>query len=323
METFKLFTDGGSRGNPGDAGLGFVLEGDAARVTGGWYLGSATNNVAEYSALIWGLRNALDLGVSDLAVCADSELMIKQLNGEYKVKNEGLRPLFQQAKELASRFISITFSHVYRENNAEADALANEAMDAHSSVGSFRVPFEEQPLSLFDMNIDAAAEETLYEAPSDLAPTFISEGDPMIERNTTPLEANALSGKTFEDEGGVYCLTVRDHFDAAHTLPGYQGPCRYLHGHTWDVEVSIEGQQLDEVGIIYDFKDIKNDLAGILENFDHRYINDTPPFVAISPTAENLARVIFHELKTKLPQTITLKEVAIWESPQARVSYRP
>ena len=132
-----------------------------------------------------------------------------------------------------------------------------------------------------------------------------------------------LSGNAFEDAKGCYELAVRDHFDAAHALPGYDGPCQYLHGHTWDVEVVVAGGMLDEVGMLYDFKDAKRDLHGVLENFDHRCLNDVPPFDEINPTAEHLARVVFYELEKTFPAHISLMEVAVWESPAAKVVYRP
>ncbi len=132
-----------------------------------------------------------------------------------------------------------------------------------------------------------------------------------------------LTGSSHLHEGGHYELTVKDHFDAAHALPGYDGCCQYLHGHTWDIEITVAGQHLDEVGVLYDFKDIKRDLHAVLENFDHRCINDVPPFDRINPTAEHLSRVIFYELEKTFPKHISLKEVAVWESPIAKVSYRP
>ena len=79
-------------------------------------------------------------------------------------------------------------------------------------------------------------------------------------------------------------------------MRGYPGECRELHGHTWDVEVTVRGEDLDEVGIVYDFKDLKNDLGLVLEAYDHAYLNDVPPFDTLNPTAENLARVIYEAL---------------------------
>jgi ribonuclease HI len=134
---FVLRTDGGARGNPGPAGAGFVLE-DASRAvvrSGGRYLGQATNNQAEYEALILGLEVALDHKVRDLEVRADSELVVKQMSGHYRVKNAGLAPLHAEAARLAGLFQSVTFVHVRREENERADLLANAAMDAKHAVG--------------------------------------------------------------------------------------------------------------------------------------------------------------------------------------------
>lgn len=135
---FTLRTDGGARGNPGPAGAGFVLEDGTGTVvrSGGRFLGSVTNNVAEYEALVWGLQTALDHGVSRLRVCADSELVVRQINGVYRVKNEGLKPLFARAKALLDRFESASVTHVRREQNSRADALANEAMDTRATCGN-------------------------------------------------------------------------------------------------------------------------------------------------------------------------------------------
>ena len=135
--THTLRTDGGARGNPGPAGAGFVLEDSSGEVvrSGGRYLGCQTNNVAEYEALIWGLENVAALGFSDVTVFADSELLVKQVNGAYRVKNEGLKPLFARVVVLLKGFSGSRIEHVRREQNAQADAMANEAMDARVTVG--------------------------------------------------------------------------------------------------------------------------------------------------------------------------------------------
>jgi 6-pyruvoyltetrahydropterin/6-carboxytetrahydropterin synthase len=120
----------------------------------------------------------------------------------------------------------------------------------------------------------------------------------------------------------MYELTVKDHFDAAHALHGYPGECRELHGHTWDVEVTVSGEHLDEVGIVYDFKRLKEDLAAVLEPFDHAYLNEVTPFDSLNPTAENLARVIFEQLASTVGTEVTVSAVAVWESPIAKIVYR-
>ena len=130
----RLFTDGGARGNPGPAAYGYVLEdGDGAVLDSrGEAIGVATNNVAEYSALIAGLEKAVELAVTELEVVSDSELMVKQMRGEYKVKNEALRELSLQASRLARQLGKVTYTAVKREHNELADRLVNEALDAES-----------------------------------------------------------------------------------------------------------------------------------------------------------------------------------------------
>ena len=128
---WRLFTDGGSRGNPGPAAFGYYLKTpDGQEIRANGLLGIQTNNVAEYQGIIHGLQGALDIGVEALEVFSDSEVAVKQLNGEYKVKVEGLKPLFSKAKELAAKFPGgVGFFHIRRELNKVADGLVNEALD--------------------------------------------------------------------------------------------------------------------------------------------------------------------------------------------------
>ena len=128
----RLSTDGGSRGNPGPAAYGYVLEAEDGTVLAseGEPIGIATNNVAEYSGLVAGLRKALELHVPEVEVVSDSELLVKQMRGEYRVKNEGLRALFVEASTLARRLESVEYRHVKRAHNELADRLVNEALDA-------------------------------------------------------------------------------------------------------------------------------------------------------------------------------------------------
>jgi ribonuclease HI len=128
----RLFTDGGARGNPGPAAYGYVLEAEDGTVLAshGEYIGSTTNNVAEYSGLVAGLRKALELQVPDVEVVSDSELMVKQMRGEYRVKNAALRELFTEADRLARRLGNVEYRHVKRAHNEEADRLVNAALDA-------------------------------------------------------------------------------------------------------------------------------------------------------------------------------------------------
>ena len=128
----RLFTDGGSRGNPGPAAYAFVLEAEDGTVLDarGEAIGVATNNVAEYSALVAGLERAIEAGVDELEVVSDSELMVKQMRGEYKVKNRALQDLFLDASRLARKLQRVTYTAVRREHNELADSLVNEALDA-------------------------------------------------------------------------------------------------------------------------------------------------------------------------------------------------
>jgi ribonuclease HI len=130
----KLSTDGGARGNPGPAAYGYVLETDDGTVLDarGETIGNATNNVAEYRALIAGLESAAERGVTELDVVSDSELVVKQMRGDYRVKNEVLRALWEEATELEGRFARVRYTAVRREHNELADSLVNEALDAGS-----------------------------------------------------------------------------------------------------------------------------------------------------------------------------------------------
>ena len=128
----RLSTDGGSRGNPGPAAYGYVLEAEDGTVLDarGEAIGTATNNVAEYSGLIAGLASALERGVEEVEVISDSELLVKQMRGEYKVKNETLRELVEDANALADKLKRVSYTAVRREHNELADRLVNEALDS-------------------------------------------------------------------------------------------------------------------------------------------------------------------------------------------------
>ena len=128
--TARANVDGGSRGNPGPAGYGVRIEWDDGTIVElKESIGVATNNVAEYSGLIAALTWAVSTGVSSLHVLADSDLLVKQMRGEYRVKSPGLQPLFEEARALVKQIGRVRFEHVRREFNKEADRLANEAMD--------------------------------------------------------------------------------------------------------------------------------------------------------------------------------------------------
>ncbi|NLW87094.1 MAG: ribonuclease HI family protein [Planctomycetes bacterium] len=128
--------DGGARGNPGPAAAGFVLRTTDGTVLcqRGCYLGQATNNVAEYTALLKALAAAAELKATDIQIFSDSELLVRQMNGQYRVKNAGLLELFIKAKDMASGFESCTISHVRREMNSHADRMVNLALDRRQDV---------------------------------------------------------------------------------------------------------------------------------------------------------------------------------------------
>ncbi len=130
-EKLKLYTDGGARGNPGPSGIGAVILDEKGNVVAeiSEYIGKATNNQAEYKALIAGLIKAKDLGALELEVFLDSELVVKQLNREYRVKDKDLAPLFVQVYNISLGFKKIVFKHIRREKNELADKLVNQALD--------------------------------------------------------------------------------------------------------------------------------------------------------------------------------------------------
>ena len=133
FDKFTLNTDGGARGNPGPSAIGCVIKNSSGEVVNQFkeYIGIATNNVSEYSALIKGLSIALELDISSLSCFLDSELVVKQVNGIYRVKDENLKLLHSEVAVLKSKFKQISFNHVRREANSLADKLVNEALDSH------------------------------------------------------------------------------------------------------------------------------------------------------------------------------------------------
>lgn len=119
----------------------------------------------------------------------------------------------------------------------------------------------------------------------------------------------------------MYTLTRTIEFDSAHQLRDYVGKCANLHGHTYKLAVSIQGQTLDKAGMVYDFVDLKALMKGISEELDHKFLNEIAVFTEINPTAENIAAYIYHKLKPHLPQDIRLKQIELWETPNCSVIY--
>lgn len=128
MKKGTLYSDGASSGNPGDSGIGVVIKVGERKVELSEYIGRTTNNVAEYTALLRGLEKAKNLGMDSIDILLDSELLVKQIKGEYSVRSEFLKPLFDKVTSLLKTFRSYSIKHVSREQNAEADRLAKRAV---------------------------------------------------------------------------------------------------------------------------------------------------------------------------------------------------
>jgi 6-pyruvoyltetrahydropterin/6-carboxytetrahydropterin synthase len=122
----------------------------------------------------------------------------------------------------------------------------------------------------------------------------------------------------------MYRVSVEKSFDAAHYLRGYKGKCEALHGHRFRVLVSVQASALDDIGLAYDFTDLKKHLGDILARFDHTCLNDVPPFDKINPSSEHIAATIYEELKARVSEAqVALESVEVWESPYQGIAYRP
>jgi len=122
----------------------------------------------------------------------------------------------------------------------------------------------------------------------------------------------------------MYQVSIEQHFDAAHFLRGYRGKCEALHGHRFRVVVRVKASEVDDIGLAYDFVELKRQLGDILSRFDHTCLNDVSPFDKINPSSENIAATIYSELQPKLAGApVSLTCVEVWESPQSGVAYSP
>jgi len=120
----------------------------------------------------------------------------------------------------------------------------------------------------------------------------------------------------------MYEITIETHFSSAHRLRQYNGECERLHGHNWKVEVSVESEVLDDLGMVMDFRDLKQKTKALIDRFDHQYLNEIAPFTELNPTTENLAKYIFEELSRAInTDSIRVSKVTIWESPICFASY--
>ena len=120
----------------------------------------------------------------------------------------------------------------------------------------------------------------------------------------------------------MYILEIEDDFAAAHRLRGYHGKCENLHGHNWRVRVGVRGAELPESGMLIDFGELKKIVKEVLATLDHRFLNETGPFVADNPTSERIARYIYEEVAARLPAGVRMHQVVAWESEKARATYR-
>ncbi len=119
----------------------------------------------------------------------------------------------------------------------------------------------------------------------------------------------------------MYELIVKRKFAAAHRLNGYNGKCEALHGHTYGLDVYIQTDELDDIGLAVDFKELKENIDALLDNYDHHLLNEIPPFDKINPSAENMAKVFFQEIKKIVPNGVKVNRVTVWESQDAGASY--
>ncbi|HUS57199.1 MAG TPA: 6-carboxytetrahydropterin synthase QueD [Planctomycetota bacterium] len=119
----------------------------------------------------------------------------------------------------------------------------------------------------------------------------------------------------------MYELVYETHFAAAHHLRGYSGSCERLHGHNWKVIVLVRAAQLNELGMVLDFRDVKAHVDGLLNSLDHEYLNDLAPFTVANPTTENIAKWVFDELGKLLPKAVSVRKVTVWESERCGASY--
>lgn len=121
----------------------------------------------------------------------------------------------------------------------------------------------------------------------------------------------------------MYELSVEEHFAAAHNLRGYEGECENLHGHNWRVQLLLAAEELDELGMVMDFREVKKVLKEVLARFDHKYLNEVAPFDSRNPTTENLCRYMAEELQKRLPDRVSVRRVSCWESEECGSSYVP
>jgi len=235
LQVFKIYTDGASRGNPGEAGVGVAIydeKDNRTLVEIGEYIGVTTNNVAEYTALIRGLQAATKMHNGKIEIYADSELMIKQMKGEYKVKNEGLRPLYQQARALVAEFAACSFNHIPREKNKRADQLANQGIDNKGKKASAAAVSSTDEQGLFE-NIFPEARGTTggnFRRDDNLSLVWVEESEtearswvkvaPGINRETLAVGEKIMLVKFYFKKGSEIPLHSHPHEQSSYIVQG-------------------------------------------------------------------------------------------------------
>jgi 6-pyruvoyltetrahydropterin/6-carboxytetrahydropterin synthase len=121
----------------------------------------------------------------------------------------------------------------------------------------------------------------------------------------------------------MFEVSVEETFAAGHALRGYQGKCENVHGHNYRVQLTVEGERLDEIGLLLDFGEVKRLVRAVVARLDHRFLNDLPPFDALNPSAENLAKYFYDEISAQMPKSARLGQVKIWETDITSATYRP
>lgn len=141
---------------------------------------------------------------------------------------------------------------------------------------------------------------------------------------SVPAASGGRRGVIVEKQpGGTYELLIEDTFAAAHNLRGYRGDCERLHGHNWRVEVLVAAEELDELGMVIDFRELKERLGEVLAELDHTHLNEVKPFDEVNPTTENICRHVAEQLRDKLPRRVSIRRVSCWESEKCGASYVP
>lgn len=262
MKLIKVYFDGASRGNPGPSAAGGILVDETGEEIERFseFLGEGTNNEAEYRAFIEALERVAKYNPDKAVFYTDSELLFRQIKGDYRVKNQRLLPLFQRAIELIQNLKDFDIQHIPREKNQVADSLCNLALK----------------------RVDSRRD--------------------LIK--------------------GEMRVTVRGKFDVAHRLEEYQGKCGELHGHSYRVELTVAGTQLEN-GMLVDIVELKKILREIIDDYDHKYLNDIEEFKEINPTAENIAFLIATKAQEKVPPAVRVKQVVVYESDDSWITFVP